>query len=126
MVYGFGVGCDRVLAGRPIWVATALRLVLGILSPFSASSPQSESLAEEKCTAGAVSAGAVGAALAAALDVVAVLDACESGLEVVATTDFCEFVEECAGGTSRRQAAVTVRIIRLRILIDVPSMIASA
>ena len=68
----------------------------------------------------------MGAALAAVLDAVAMLNACESGLEVVATTDFCEFVEECAGGTSRRQAAVTVRIIRLRILIDVPSMIASA
>jgi hypothetical protein len=68
----------------------------------------------------------MGAALAAALNVVAMLDAWESGLEVVANTNVCESVEECAGGISRRQPAVTVRIIRVRSFIDAPSMIVSA
>ena len=68
----------------------------------------------------------MGATLAAALNVVVMLDAWESGLEVVATTDVCASVDECAGGISRRQPAVAVRIIRVRIFIDTARMIASA
>jgi citrate lyase beta subunit len=105
---------------------TALRLVLGILSPFSARSPQSESLGEEKWTAGAVSVRTMGASLPAGFEELAMLEACESGVEVVATPAVRESVEVSFRGSSRRQPAVNARIIRLRFLIEHPSMIESA
>jgi hypothetical protein len=60
------------------------------------------------------------------LEVVEVIDACESGLEVVVTTDVDESIEARAGGGSRRQPPNIARNTSVGILIELPSMVASA
>jgi hypothetical protein len=81
---------------------------------------------EEKWTLGAVSTRTIGGAPTEGVRLVEVIDACESGLDVVVTTDIDESTEGRAGGSSRRQPPNIARKSSVGILIELPSMIASA